>query len=127
MSPRHKWRPTNRMSAMTSWEQLGNFVQDYGPSVALFIAVIVGLAIVYKAWPLISNFVIIVNALAELPKIHETVKEIKKEVIPNGGSSLRDAIDLTRAELKTVAERLDKHIAAVQEEAEIQQKRRDDS
>jgi hypothetical protein len=95
---------------MTSGEQITNFVEDYGPTLGLLVGIILALTVIYKAWPLISNFVAIINALAELPKLHETVKDIKKEVKPNGGTSLRDAVDETRKELSGLSERFDKHV-----------------
>lgn len=112
---------------MTTAEQINNFINEYGPTIFLFAVALGFLFIVYKSWPLISNFVIVVNALVALPALMETVEKIQKEIIaedgehtlreeikgikaqiiPNGGASLRDAVD-------KVGKRLDDHIQAAE-------------
>tara|TARA_R110000868_G_scaffold60639_2_gene184923 strand:- start:239 stop:553 length:315 start_codon:yes stop_codon:yes gene_type:complete len=90
-----------------------NFTQDYGPliaGIAIFIAVVV---VIKKSWPTISQIVEIVNTISELPetieKLHLEIKEIRKEVLPNGGTSLRDAVNRTENQLKKVAFLVAKH------------------
>lgn len=78
-----------------TWEQLQNLAGDYGPVVVTAVIVLVVIGVVHKSWPLISNFVAVINALVQLPTLIETVGDIQKEVKPNGGSSMRDVVNLT--------------------------------
>lgn len=93
-----------------TWEQFELILKDYGPIVLTFALALIFISIVYKSWPLISNFVIVVNALVQLPKLIETVGDIKKEVLPNGGGSMRDVVNATAAEVTVLKERFDEHL-----------------
>ncbi len=93
-----------------TWEQLQNILEDYGPTALMIILAIIGFGIVYKSWPLISNFVTVVNALVQLPAMVETVKDIKKEVQPNGGSSMRDVVNETAKKVDGLERRFDEHL-----------------
>src|ERR1700749_2584593 len=44
-------------------------------------------------------------------RLAEAVRDIKAEVHPNGGSSLKDAVNRIEAEQKSVAKKLKKHLA----------------
>lgn len=95
------------MDFMTTWQNVEALLEDYGPTAFIIIVLLFGLVLIYKAWPVISNFVEVVNALAKLPELVDTVGDIKKEVKPNGGSSLRDAVDGVRKDLTVHSGKLD--------------------
>ena len=50
------------------------------------------------------------NILAK--SVSERLDEIRKETKPNGGSSLRDAVDRVERKLDAVASDLDRHLGA---------------
>jgi len=89
------------------------FGYDYGPLIAGIAIIIALITFVVKAWPTINQIVEIVNTISELPdtieKLHLEIKEIRKEVLPNGGTSLRDAVNRTEDQLKKVALIVAKH------------------
>lgn len=103
-----------------SLEQFTNFVVDYGGFGLFLIVVVGGIVGLYKAWPMLVKFIQVGSAVADLP---ETIKDlradicdlsdkvviIKKEVLPNGGSSLRDAVNRTEAQLGTLAVTVEEH------------------
>ena len=49
------------------------------------------------------------GVMARLQSLTEEVTQIRAQVIPNGGSSLRDAVDRVSMDLKLVAEDLTEH------------------
>jgi len=87
-----------------TFEDSLRFGYDYGPLIAGIAIIIALITFVVKAWPTISQIVEIVNTISELPdtieKLHLEIKEIRKEVLPNGGTSLRDAVNRTEDQLK---------------------------
>lgn len=93
-----------------TWEQLEHIFRDYGPIALTIIFVLFAIGLIYKSWPLISNFVIVVNALVKLPELIETVGEIKKEVKPNGGGSMRDVVNVTAARVESLEKRFNEHL-----------------
>jgi hypothetical protein len=93
-----------------TWEQFELILRDYGPIVLAFALVLVLLGIIRQSWPLISNFVTVVNALVKLPDLIETVGDIKKEVQPNGGSSMRDVVNRTAEKVESLEKRFDEHL-----------------
>ncbi len=94
-------------------EDFTNLTSDYGPTVTMIVVTIIAITLLIKAWPAIAKTVLVVNEVAELPQtiynIEKEIKEIKKEVLPNGGTSLRDAVNRTENQLKIVSRLVAKH------------------
>ena len=120
---------------MTTWEQLGHIVDMYGATVLLWVLLFAAAWLIYKTWPFISGFVSIVNTIAQLPvklpayekqltsvatavtsldervaTVETAVVTIRKEVTPNGGGSMRDAITQTRSRVEALGKTLEEHI-----------------
>jgi hypothetical protein len=95
-----------------TWEQLELVFRDYGPIVVTVVVVFFVIGVIHKSWPLISNFVTVINALVQLPSLIETVDDIQKEVKPNGGGSMRDVVNSTAAKVAGLERRFDEHLAA---------------
>lgn len=93
-----------------TWQQFQNLLEDYGPIVFTILLALIAIGIVHKSWPLISNFVNVINALVQLPDLIETVDDIKKEVQPNGGGSMRDVVNLTARKVDSLEQRFDEHL-----------------
>lgn len=93
-----------------TWTQLQRVFEDYGPIAIVTIALLLFVGLVHKSWPLISNFVTVVNALVQLPQVIDTVEDIRKEVKPNGGGSMRDVVNRTAAQVQSLEERFDEHL-----------------
>lgn len=93
-----------------TWEHLQNLAADYGPTIVTLIVVLALFGVIYKSWPLISNFVAVVSALVQLPTIIETVEDIRKEVKPNGGGSMRDVVNSTARKVDSLELRFDEHL-----------------
>lgn len=83
---------------------------------AIAIAALIGMLI--KFWPLLTNIVVIVNALVSLPKFMEgttatleaqnsKIAEIHHEVNYNNGSSVKDAVHRVEQGVKGIYVRLD--------------------
>lgn len=97
------------------------FMEEYGQLVVTTaIAIIVLIMLFHKIWPMLTKFVEIGNTLGELPQTIERVEKklehleatldtVKMEVLPNGGSSLRDAVNRTEKQLATVGRIVAKH------------------
>jgi hypothetical protein len=96
-------------------------MEQYGGMTILTIAIIiVVLVLLGKIWPLLSKIVDIGNAVGGLPetvkivqgkldKLEETLNTVKNEVLPNGGSSLRDAVNRTEKQLAIIGKIVAKH------------------
>lgn len=103
-----------------SLEQFWAFVVDYGGTGLVIVIIIGGIVGLYKAWPMLVKFIQVGSAVADLP---ETIKDlradicdlsdkvvvIKKEVLPNGGSSLRDAVNRTETQMGALATVVEEH------------------
>ena len=97
------------------------FMEEYGQLViTTAIAIIVIIMLFHKIWPALTKAVEIGNTLGELPQTIERVEKklehlettlntVKMEVLPNGGSSLRDAINRTEKQLAVVGRIVAKH------------------
>lgn len=76
-----------------------------------FIASISLIAIVTKSWKGITGFVVAVNAVTELASFMKDTRAelrvIKHEVLPNSGSSLRDAVDRYHESMIKQEQRID--------------------
>lgn len=103
-----------------SLDQFWSFVVDYGGTGLVLVIIIGGIVGLYKAWPMLVKFISVGSAVADLPEtikdlrgdiceLSEKVAVIKKEVLPNGGSSLRDAVNRTETQLGTVAKTVEEH------------------
>lgn len=101
-------------------QQFGNFIAEFGGIgliIIIFVVVITGLV---KLWPMFVKFVQVGSAVADLPvtiadlrndisELSDKVVIIKKEVLPNGGSSLRDAVNRTETKLETLSITVEGH------------------
>jgi len=103
-----------------SLSQFGSFIVDYGGIGLIIIISITVLAAIIKMWPMLVKFIKVGSAVADLPTtlellskktedLEETLQIIKKEVLPNGGSSLRDAVNRTEISLKDLAKVVASH------------------
>lgn len=103
-----------------SISQFGAFVVDYGGTGLVIVIIIGGIVGLYKAWPMLVKFIQVGSEVAELPEtikhlradiseLSDKVVVIKKEVLPNGGSSLRDAVNRTEAKLATLSDTVENH------------------
>jgi hypothetical protein len=113
-------QPTTRRTAMTE-QQFIVFMEEYGQLViTTAIAIIVLIMLFHKIWPMLTKAVEIGNTLGGLPQTIERVEKklehlettlntVKMEVLPNGGSSLRDAINRTEKQLAVVGRIVAKH------------------
>jgi predicted PurR-regulated permease PerM len=102
-------------------QQFLDFMEQYGGMTVLTIAIIIVVLILLgKVWPLLSRIVDIGNAVGDLPetvkivqakldKLEETLNTVKSEVLPNGGSSLRDAVNRTEKQLALIGKIVAKH------------------
>jgi hypothetical protein len=103
-----------------SLDQFFSFITEFGGVgliIIIFVVVITGLM---KLWPLFVKFVQVGSEVADLPdtlkhlrveisELSDKVVVIKKEVLPNGGSSLRDAVNRTEAKLATLSDIVEGH------------------
>lgn len=103
-----------------SLEQFMAFITEFGGVgliIIIFVVIITGLV---KLWPLFVKFVQVGSEVADLPdtlkhlradiaEISDKVVVIKKEVLPNGGSSLRDAVNRTEKQLGSLAITVEEH------------------
>jgi hypothetical protein len=103
-----------------SLEQFWAFIVDYGGTGLVIVIVVAGIVGLHKSWPMLTKFIQVGNEVAELP---ETIKHlradisdlsvkvvtIQKEVLPNGGSSLRDAVNRTEARLESITGTVEEH------------------
>lgn len=103
-----------------SLSQFGSFIVDYGGIGLIIIISITVIAAIFKMWPMLVKFIKVGSAVADLPTtlellskktedLEETLQIIKKEVLPNGGSSLRDAVNRTEISLKDLAKVVASH------------------
>ena len=103
-----------------SLEQFAAFVVDYGGTGLVIVVIIGGMVGLYKAWPMLVKFIQVGSEVAELPEtikhlradiseLSDKVVVIKKEVLPNGGSSLRDAVNRTENQLGNLASIVEEH------------------
>lgn len=109
-----------------SLSQFWNFIVDYG-GIGLIIVIIVGvIGALIKMWPMLVKFIKVGSAVADLPTtleqlstkteaLEETLQIIKKEVLPNGGSSLRDAVNRTEVSLKELSKVVASHSQQLEE------------
>lgn len=98
----------------TSWEQLSNLLEDYGPTAVIVIGLLVTFWLIVKLWPLLRATFRIADVLVALPEklpaLEATISEIRKEVKPNGGSSMRDVINETGKRVANLEKRFDEHL-----------------
>lgn len=108
---------------MPDWHAL--FGNASAAQVALWIvaiAAVIGLTL--KAWPTVRRFVKTVDALADLPEFIEGTKaqrdlvnaalaEVRHEVLPNNGGSMRDEQTRQSEQLVIILDRLDRDHARI--------------
>lgn len=109
-----------------SLQQFWSFILDYGGIGLVIIVVIGGIGVLIKMWPMLVKFISVGSAVADLPKtlveltekthdLEKTLQVIKKEVLPNGGSSLRDAVNRTEVQLQDLAKVVASHSKQLEE------------
>lgn len=86
-----------------TWNQFLLLAQDQGGTVAVVVVSGAAIGFLVKFWGPISSLFKVVDAVKDLPETLNEIKTellvIKKEVLPNGGSSLRDSVNRTESEL----------------------------
>jgi hypothetical protein len=86
-----------------TWNQFLLLAQEQGGTVALILFGGTGIGLIIKFWGPISAFFKVIDAVKDLPETMTEIKTelllIKREVLPNGGSSLRDSVNRTESEL----------------------------
>jgi len=96
-----------------TWTEFFVLIESYGPVSVSIILIITALTLIIKAWPTITKIVNVANEVADLPETLQTltaeIKVIRQEVLPNGGSSLRDAVNRTENQIKIITEIVAQH------------------
>lgn len=86
-----------------TWEQFLLLANQQGGTAAILVLVGTLIGLLVKFWEPISSLFKVVDAVKDLPDTLKEIKTellvIKKEVLPNGGSSLRDSVNRTESEL----------------------------
>lgn len=89
-----------------TWQDFINLTNDYGPIATTIIVIAVIITAIRKAWPTITKAVNVINEISELPEtianIEAEIKVVRSEVLPNGGGSLRDAVNRTEDQIKKI-------------------------
>lgn len=112
-----------------SLQQFWTFILDYGGAGLIALVIIVGISAIVKMWPMLVKFISVGSAVADLPetlatltekteKLETTLQIIKKEVLPNGGSSLRDAVNRMEANMQEVSKVVETHTRKLEGENE---------
>lgn len=89
-------------------------IEEYGWSVFSLLSIIVGLALLWKIWPMLSQAVIIINAAKLLPQMQEDIKAIKHQVFPNKGGSLQDDVTSIRTTVDKYTKENDTRVKGIQ-------------
>lgn len=96
-----------------TWAEFFTIVESYGPVSVTIILIIAALSLIIKAWPTITKIVNVANEVADLPETLQTltteIKVIRQEVLPNGGSSLRDAVNRTENQIQLISQIVAQH------------------
>lgn len=98
-----------------TWNQFLLLAQEQGGTAALFALGATFIGLLIKFWVPIQKFFHVMEEVTQLPgtlsEIKTELEIIKKEVLPNGGSSLRDSVNRTEVEVAY----LKGHLGIVQE------------
>jgi hypothetical protein len=94
-------------------------VETFGTAVAIAVGItsliaVIGGAIVTVAWKLVAKPHLQLYVFNPIAEIRAAQAEIKKELHPNGGSSLRDSVDRAVAGSVSNGELLASHVLAAQ-------------
>lgn len=96
-----------------TWQDFIHLTDTYGPIATTVIVITIIVMLIHRAWPTINKTVTVINEIAELPQtiatIESEIKTIKSEVLPNGGGSLRDAVNRTEDQIKKIVMIVSKH------------------
>lgn len=103
-----------------SLDQFSDFIVDYGGMGLIIIIFVVGIIFLYKSWPVLAKVIRVGSEIADLPEtiahlrtdisdISIQVKTIQKEVLPNGGSSLRDSVMRNEKKVLDLSDTVNKH------------------
>jgi hypothetical protein len=112
-----------------SLQQFSTFILDYGGVGLIILVVVFGIGALVKMWPMLVKFISVGSAVADLPetlselskkteKLETTLQIIKKEVLPNGGSSLRDAVNRVEANMNDISKVVETHTRKLEGEHE---------
>ena len=112
-----------------SLQQFSTFILDYGGVGIIILVVVFGISALVKMWPMLVKFISVGSAVAELPetlatlsekteKLETTLQIIKKEVLPNGGSSLRDAVNRVEANMQEISKVVETHTQKLEGDSE---------
>jgi hypothetical protein len=86
-----------------TWNQFLLLAQQQGGTAAVIVILIGLIAVLIKFWEPIRKFFHVMEEVTQLPHTLSEIKTeleiIKKEVLPNGGSSLRDSVNRTEVEV----------------------------
>lgn len=110
-----------------SLSQFWSFLVDYGGIGLIIVVTVTGIGVLIKMWPMLVKFIKVGSAVADLPTtlellskktedLEKTLQIIKKEVLPNGGSSLRDAVNRTEISLQALTKVVASHSEKLEEE-----------
>lgn len=65
------------------------------------------LAVIWAGFKLVSK---VINRLDKLDEIDDRIKKVESQYVPNGGSSMRDAVNRIEKQVENLQERLEHHI-----------------
>jgi cell fate (sporulation/competence/biofilm development) regulator YmcA (YheA/YmcA/DUF963 family) len=65
------------------------------------------LAVIWAGFKLVSK---VINRLDKLDEIDDRIKKVESQYVPNGGSSMRDAVNRIEKQVEHLQERLEHHI-----------------
>jgi len=86
-----------------TWNDFLLLLNEQGGTAAMVVITSTAIGLLIKFWGPISTFFRVMDEVKELPSTLGEIKTellvIKREVLPNGGSSLRDSINRTESEL----------------------------
>jgi hypothetical protein len=93
-----------------TWDQFLLLAQEQGGTAAVAVLGITLIGLLIKFWEPIQKFFHVMEEVTQLPETLGEIKTelqlIKREVLPNGGSSLRDSVNRTEAEVAYLKGRL---------------------
>ena len=112
-----------------SLQQFWTFIADYGGAGLIIVIIVFGIGVIVKMWPMLVKFISVGTAVADLPEtlsalsekteqLEKTLQIIKKEVLPNGGSSLRDAVNRVEANMQEMSKVVENHTQKLEGESE---------
>jgi len=65
------------------------------------------LALIWAGFKLVSK---VINRLDKLDEIDDRIKKVESQYVPNGGSSMRDAVNRIEKQVDKLQERFENHL-----------------